>query len=170
MWRSANQPLKSKVICCVNAQDYSRNLSLLVSGGKLEGTNWSSYLYTSSLLCTPYCCCSVNYNNQLGLVGAGQIWKSTWDTLVSFLGFLASRMNLLTNTYQWKNGHLSSVLYLLLYREADMTCTLAQTVEKPLSQTLDLKKRRGFRLSLWTVWVLKAQTFPKEQPGETAWL
>ena len=31
MWRSANQPLKSKVICCFNAQDYSRNLSLLVS-------------------------------------------------------------------------------------------------------------------------------------------
>ena len=31
MWRSANQPLKSKVICCVNVQDYSRNLSLLVS-------------------------------------------------------------------------------------------------------------------------------------------
>ena len=28
MWRSAYQPLKSKVICCVNAQDYSRNLSL----------------------------------------------------------------------------------------------------------------------------------------------
>ena len=31
MGRSANQPLKSKVICCVNAQDYSRNLSILVS-------------------------------------------------------------------------------------------------------------------------------------------
>ena len=31
MWRSANQPLKSKVIGCVYAQDYSRNLSLLVS-------------------------------------------------------------------------------------------------------------------------------------------
>ena len=37
-----------------------------------------------------------------------------------------------------------------------------------VSQAAGFKNRRGFRLSLGTVSVLKAQTFPKEQPGETA--
>ena len=49
--------------------------------------------------------------------------------------------------------------------------TLGFKTEEDAAEGLSQENyERGFRLSVGTVWVFKAQTFSEEQPRETAWL
>ena len=57
--------------------------------------------------CTHWLLCT------LSLPSSAQTWKSSRDTLVSLLGFGASRMNLLANTPQWKTITVSCLFHIL---------------------------------------------------------